>query len=359
MRAARLHGYNQPLELDEVPEPQLEGHHDVIVRIGGAGLCRTDLHIVEGIWQAKVEVSLPYTLGHENAGWVAAAGDAVTSVREGDPVIVHPLGTCGYCDACRRGEDMYCAGGSFPGINADGGFADYLRTSDRALIKLAEGVDPVDVAPYADAGITAYRAARKAAALLRPGGWAVVQGIGGLGHIAVQCLHQLCAARVIAVDPSPIAQGLARDLGAEHVVGSDAVGAVRDLTGGGAHVVIDFVGERGAEHDAVSMLRQGGTHIVVGYGGRVEVPTIDVIFSEIAVVGSLVGSYTELSELMTLQAEGKVRLHTRRYALDDVRAAIEDLEHGRIRGRGVLVPNGAGQQRAGAATSQERGSARR
>ncbi|HXM57287.1 MAG TPA: NAD(P)-dependent alcohol dehydrogenase [Candidatus Dormibacteraeota bacterium] len=353
MRAARLHGYERALELDEVPEPQLQGHHDVIVRVGGAGLCRTDLHIIEGIWQTKVDVTLPYTLGHENAGWVAAVGDAVTNVREGDAVIVHPLRTCGYCEACRRGEDMYCADASFPGIDADGGFADFLRTSDRALIKLAGGVDPVDVAPYADAGITAYRAAVKAARLLRPGGWAVVQGIGGLGHIAVQCLHQLCAARVIAVDPSPVAQGLARDLGTEHVIGSDAVATVHELTGGGAHVVIDFVGERGAEKDAVSMLRQGGTHIVVGYGGRVEVPTIDVIFSEIAVVGSLVGSHTELAELMTLQAEGKVRLHTRRYALDDVRVAIEDLEHGRIRGRGVLVPGGTRREHASAAAGQD------
>ena len=354
MKAARLHAYNQTLEVDEVPVPELAGHHDVIVRVGGAGLCRTDLHIIEGIWQAKVDVRLPYTLGHENAGWVEAAGDAVTSVRVGDAVIVHPLRTCGYCEACRRGEDMYCTAASFPGINADGGFADYLRTSDRALIKLADGVDPVDVAPYADAGITAYRAAKKAARLLGPGSWAVVQGIGGLGHIAVQCLHQLCAARVIAVDPSPTAQGLARELGAEQVVGSDAVATVRDLTGGGAHVVIDFVGEGGAERDAVSMLRQGGTHIVVGYGGRVEVPTIDVIFSEIAVVGSLVGSYTELAELMTLQAQGRVRLHTRRYALDDIGAAIDDLEHGRIRGRGVLVPNGTGLQSAGAAISEDR-----
>ena len=353
MRAARLHDYNQPLRLDEVPEPELLGHHDVIVRVGGAGLCRTDLHIIEGIWQAKVGVTLPYTLGHENAGWVEAVGGAVTSVREGDAVIVHPLITCGYCEACRRGEDMYCAAGSFPGINTDGGFADYLRTSDRALIKLAEGVDPVDVAPYADAGITAYRAARKAAKLLGPGRWAVVQGIGGLGHIAVQCLHELCSAKVIAVDPSPTAQELARELGAEHVVGADAVANVHELTGGGAHVVIDFVGERGAEKDAVSMLRQGGTHVVVGYGGRVEVPTIDVIFSEIAVVGSLVGSHTELTELMTLQAEGKVQLHTRRYALDDVGAAIDDLDHGRIKGRGVLVP-GEATPRLEAAASQDR-----
>lgn len=355
MRAARLHAYDQPLRIDNVPDPDIRGHHDVIVRIGGAGLCRTDLHIIEGIWQNKVDVQLPYTLGHENAGWVAAVGDAVQSVREGDAVIVHPLITCGFCEACRRGEDMYCANGQFPGINAEGGFAEYLRTSERALIKLADGVDPIDVAPYADAGITAFRAAKKAARLLRPGNWAVVIGIGGLGHIAMQCVHALCAASVIAVDPSPTAQALARDLGADQVVGSigaDAVQAVHDITGGGAHVVLDFVGERGAERDAVAMLRQGGTHIVIGYGGRVEIPTIDVIFSEIAVVGSLVGNYTELSELMILQAQGRVRLHTQRYALDDIGTAVADLDHGRIRGRGVVLPGQAPASLAAAGSSE-------
>jgi NAD+-dependent secondary alcohol dehydrogenase Adh1 len=340
MKAARLHAYEQHLQVDQVPEPAIQGHHDVIVRIGGAGVCRTDLHIIEGIWREKVDVQLPYTLGHENAGWVEAVGDAVTSVSEGDAVIVHPLRTCGLCGACRRGEDMYCENGEFPGITTDGGFAQYLRTSERALIKLAEGVDPVDVAPHADAGITAYRAAKKAARLLRPGDSAVVIGVGGLGHIAVQSLQVLCGARIIAVDPSPTAQDLARELGATHVVGGDRpVDEVRELTSGGAQVVIDFVGERGVEKQAVQMLRQGGTHIVVGYGGTIEVPTIDVIFSEISVVGSLVGNYTELTELMTLQAEGRVKLHTQRYTLDDANRALDDLDHGRVRGRGVLVPS--------------------
>jgi NAD+-dependent secondary alcohol dehydrogenase Adh1 len=356
MKAARLHAYNEALRVDDIDPPEIRGHHDVIVRVGGAGLCRTDLHIIEGIWQKKVDVQLPYTLGHENAGWVEAVGDAVTSVREGDAVIVHPLITCGYCAACRRGEDMYCTDGRFPGINTEGGFAEYLRTSDRALIKLAEGVDPIDVAPYADAGITAFRAARKAADVLRPGNWAVVLGIGGLGHIALQCVQNLCGATVIAVDPSPTAQALARELGADRVVGSNAVEEVRELSGGGAHVVIDFVGERNAEKDAVSMLRQGGTHIVVGYGGRVEVPTIDVIFSEISIVGSLVGNYTELSELMTLQAQGRVKLHTQRYSLEDIATACDDLDHGRIRGRGVLLPERA--QAAPVAAAGSAGTAR-
>ena len=338
MKAARLHGYNEPLKLDSVNEPSLGRPNDVIVRIGGAGLCRTDLHIIEGVWREKVDVTLPYTLGHESAGWIEAVGDGVHSIQVGDPVIVHPLMTCGVCVGCRRGEDMYCENGSFPGLNTDGGFANYLRTSERSIIKLAAGIDPVDVAPHADAGITAYRAAKKAAKLLSPGSWAVVLGLGGLGHIALQSLHNLCAANTIVVDPAPDAQELARELGAEHVVGENAVEAVQTLTSGGAHVVLDFVGEQGVEKQAVQMLRQGGTHIVIGYGGKIEVPAIDMIFSELSVVGSLVGNYTELCELMVLHTQGKVKLHTKRYTLDEINTAIDDLHHGKIKGRAVIVP---------------------
>ena len=349
MKAARLHAYasqgwhpgpgERPLTTEDVPEPQLMGHHDVIVRIAGAGLCRTDLHIIEGIWKDITRPALPYILGHENAGHVEEVGDAVTNVRRGDPVICHPVAACGYCEGCRRGEDMYCTSSYFPGLTGDGGFAEYLRTSDRAMVKLREGVDPVDLAPYADAGITAYRAARKAAGVLRPGQWAAVIGVGGLGHIGLQCLHALSPANVIAVDASESARELARALGAEAVVaGSEHVDEVRELTGGGCHVVLDFVGELGAEAHSIQMLRQGGTHIVVGYGGTTRVPTIDIIFSELSIVGSLVGSYTDLDELMKLNEEGKVRLHAQRYRLEDVNQAIADLDQRRIKGRGVLVP---------------------
>ena len=341
MKAARLHAYDSPLALDDVPQPDLLGPGDVVVRIGGAGLCRTDLHIIEGIWREKVGVTLPYTLGHENAGWVEAVGDGVTTVREGDAVIVHPLVTCGVCPACRRGEDMYCANGSFPGITVDGGFAEYLRTNERALVKLAEGIEPKDVAPYADAGLTAYRAARKAAGILRPGQRVAVVGVGGLGHIALQVLHELCAAEVVAVDHSELALGLARELGAEHVVtgGEHAVEAVRELSGGeGVEAVVDFVGEGDSVDQGIAMLRRGGTYFAVGYGGHVHVPTIDVIFSEISVVGNLVGNYTELAELMALAAQGRVHLRTQAYRLDDINTAVDDLHHGRIQGRGVIVP---------------------
>ena len=342
MKAARLHAYgDERLQLDEVPDPQVQGPHEVIVRIGGAGVCRTDLHVMEGIWRGIQDPALPYTLGHENAGWVEEVGSSVTTLRPGDAVIVHPLKTDGVCPACRRGEDMHCEHAEFPGLNVDGGFAQYLKTVERSTLKLEEGLAPKDVAAYADAGLTAYRAVKKATSLLPPGARCAVIGIGGLGHIGVQCLRAMSGAEIIAVDVSDEALQMAGRLGADHIVkaGDDAVEQVRELTGGrGVEVVLDFVGELGTTAQGPAMLAVGGTYLVIGYGGRVDLAAIEIISREISVVGSLVGSFTELAELMALAAQGKVKLETREYGFEEVNVALAELRDGRLHGRGVLIP---------------------
>ena len=152
MKAVRLHAFHQQPVIDEVPEPKITGPLDVIVKIGGAGVCRTDLHIIEGQWDAAMGTPLPYILGHENAGWVHDVGSAVTSVAIGDTVILHPTPTCGLCRACRAGQDMHCSNSSFPGLSTDGGMAEYLLTSARACVKLEPSTRPQDVAALADAG---------------------------------------------------------------------------------------------------------------------------------------------------------------------------------------------------------------
>ena len=342
MKAARLHQYGDDrLHFDEVPDPTIQGPHEVIVRIGGAGVCRTDLHVMEGIWRGIQDPRLPYTLGHENAGWVEEVGPSVTTLRPGDAVIVHPLKTDGVCPACRRGEDMHCEHAEFPGLNVDGGFAQYLKTVERSTLKLEKGLAPKDVAAYADAGLTAYRAVAKAKALLPPGARCAVIGIGGLGHIGVQCLRAVSGAEIIAVDVSEEALRMAARMGADHVVkaGDDAVEQVRGLTDGrGVEVVLDFVGELGTTAQGPAMLAVGGTYFVIGYGGRVDLAAIDIISREISVVGSLVGSFTQLAELMALAAQGKVKLETREYGLEEANVALADLREGRLHGRGVLVP---------------------
>ncbi|WP_305786799.1 NAD(P)-dependent alcohol dehydrogenase [Symbioplanes lichenis] len=341
MRAVRVAGYHEKLRMEDVPEPAIEGPHDVVVKIGGAGVCRTDLHILEGQWAEKSGVTLPCTIGHENAGWVTAVGSAVTNVAEGDKVILHPLITCGLCRACRDGDDVHCEVSRFPGIDTDGGYADYLRTSARSVVKIDDRLEPADVAALADAGLTAYHAVAKAARRLRPGDRCVLIGAGGLGHIGIQVLAALSPAEIIVVDRNPDAVKLALQIGARHgiVAAGTQIDQVRDLTAGhGAEVVIDFVGEGGSTAEGLAMTRRAGDYHVVGYGENVDVPTIDLISAEISVIGNLVGSYNDLAALMALAAQGKVTLHTQKYALDNFQEAIDDLAAGRVRGRAILTP---------------------
>ncbi|SNY55040.1 NAD(P)-dependent alcohol dehydrogenase [Paractinoplanes atraurantiacus] len=318
--------------MDDVPEPRVTGPFDVLVQVGAAGLCRTDLHIVEGQWAEKSGVALPYVIGHENAGWVREVGSAVSNVAPGDAVILHPLVTCGLCGPCRRGDDVHCESSRFPGIDSDGGMAELLLTSARSVVKLADGLEPAAVAALADAGLTAYHAVRKAVPLLHPGATCVVIGAGGLGHIGIQCLVAMTAARIVVVDPNPRARELASQLGAHEVVESG-----KDLTDS-AHIVLDFVGEQGAEREGLAITRRAGSYFIIGYGGKIDIPTIDLISTERNIIGNLVGSYTDLDELMTLAAQGQVTLHTKRYPLASVNEAMDDLEAGRLQGRGILVP---------------------
>ncbi len=342
MRAVRVHEYHQQPRLDDVPEPTITGPLDVIVKIGGAGVCRTDLHIVNGDWAEAMGPSLPYTIGHENAGWVHAVGDGVTNVAVGDTVILHPQPSCGLCLACRAGRDMQCDNAFFPGLSDhDGGMAEYLRTTARACVKLDRGTDPADVAALADAGLTAYHAVRKAVPMLPPGTTAVVLGAGGLGHIGIQCLEALTAARIVVVDRNPEALELAKQVGAHQTVlaDGDQVQAVQELTGGaGGQVVLDFVAEQGAENDAWAMTAPAGSMFVIGYGGTLHIPTLDFVAGEKNIVGNIVGTYTDLVELMVLAQAGQVTLHTQRYPLDKALDALSDLDAGRVRGRAILVP---------------------
>jgi NAD+-dependent secondary alcohol dehydrogenase Adh1 len=345
MKAVRLHHYDERPVVEDVAEPEATGAFDVIVRIGGAGLCRTDLHIVEGQWAAKSNVALPYTLGHENAGWVHAVGPAVQHLQPGEPVILHPLVTCGFCRACRAGDDVHCAASAFPGIDADGGMAELVKTSARSVVKLPAGVEPASVAALADAGLTAYHAVKKAVPLAFPGSTCVVVGAGGLGHIGIQCLRALSATRIVVLDRNEEALALTREWGADETVVVDGshVERVLELTdGNGAEVVLDFVAERGAERDSWAMTRRAGSDFVIGYGGTVDVPTIDVISTERNVIGNLVGSYNDLVELMVLAADGRVEMLTHTYPLEAVNDAMDDLDAGRLRGRGILVPTGTG-----------------
>ncbi|GAA0675015.1 NAD(P)-dependent alcohol dehydrogenase [Natronoarchaeum mannanilyticum] len=345
MEAARLHEYTEKmgeaLSIDEIDRPEPTRSDHVVVEVEGAGWCQTDNHIIEGMWTPYVEQELPMTLGHENAGTVVETGDEVTTVAEGDQVICHPVMTCGKCRACRVGEDMYCENLEFPGLNTDGGFAEYLLTSERSVIPL-DTVDPVEIAPHADAGITAYHAAKKAVDELYPGSYAVAIGIGGLGHIGVQALDAMSAAEIVAVDLKDEALDLAEECGADYTVNSgdeDVAEAVESITeGDGARQVLDFVGADSTTALGPEIVAPGGDHHIIGYGGDIHQPAQDLVDAEMSYRGTLVGQYSELEELVALVEQGIMDLRTTEYDLGEINEVAEKLEHREIEGRAVIRP---------------------
>ena len=339
MKAALMREYHRPLELVERPVPEPTASSDVLVRIGGAGVCATDLHAIEGLME-PAGVTLPRVLGHENAGWVEAIGAGVSTVAAGDAVLVYPPHSCGLCLSCRRGNDMHCARHEFTGLSLDGGFAEYVVVPERSLIKLPDGISPADVAPHSDAGLTAYHAVRKLAHLAEPGTTAVVIGVGGVGHIAMQLVRELGSSAVVAIDSDERRRLLAKELGADHVLDAPgSVDAVRELTGGrGADLVFDFVGIDQTHADGTAMIARGGTYSIVGYGGMVSFPSVQLVVGENAVIGNLVGTWIDLWELLQLHAAGKVVLRTEIHPLDAVNDVLDALRDGDVTGRAVLVP---------------------
>ncbi|ADJ15407.1 NAD(P)-dependent alcohol dehydrogenase [Halalkalicoccus jeotgali] len=345
MDAARLHDYTEEmgeaLSIDEVERPEPTRSDHVVIEVEGAGWCQTDNHIIEGMWTDYVEQDLPMTLGHENAGEVVEIGEEVTTVEVGDKVICHPHVTCGECRACRLGEDMHCENASFPGLNVDGGFAEYLLTSERAAIKL-DSVDPVEIAPHADAGITAYHAVKKATPNLFPGSYTVVIGIGGLGHIGLQAVEAMSASTTIAVDVKDEALSLADRLGADHTINSadeDVAEAIAGITdGAGAEQVLDFVGADQTTALAPEIVAPGGDHHIIGYGGHIHEPAQALVNGEFSFVGNIVGKYTELQELVSLVEQGEMHLETTQYPIEEINDVAAALEEGEIEGRAVIVP---------------------
>src|SRR5215207_1494236 len=290
VKAAVLNDYNQALELEDRPEPEITRPNQVRVKIEAAGVCSTDLHAIDGeMGPAGMEV--PRVLGHENGGRVDAVGDLVTTVSAGDPVLIYPPHSCGVCVNCRRGLDMHCEHHQFTGLTLDGGFTEYLVVGEREIVPLPDGIDPVDVAPHSDAGITAYHAIKKMVPLMLPGSTTVVLGAGGVGHIGLQLVRELGSSSVLVVDPHPDRRKLAVELGATQALEAKGVAdSVRDLTGGhGADLVLDFVGTDQTHADGLEMLRLQGTYSMVGFGGTITVPSVALVSQEQSLIANLVG----------------------------------------------------------------------
>jgi NAD+-dependent secondary alcohol dehydrogenase Adh1 len=339
MLAVRLEEYGRTPVVAEVPEPELQGDDDVLVQVEGAGVCRTDLHAVHGELADVFPTPLPFTLGHEVAGVVAKKGKAVRGIDIGAKVVLHPMMTCGVCRACRRGEDQRCTDNDFMGLAGDGGMATVVRTTGRALVPLPEGTDTQEVAPLADAGITAYHALKRGVAGLTSESVAVVVGCGGLGHLGIQILRAMSDCTIVADDPKEEARDLAKSVGADITAGDDVADVVAEASRGqGAAAVFDFVGEGDAPALSVSLLGTQGLYSAIGYGGTCSIPTIELVLKELRVQGNMVGTYQDLSELIALYERGLLQSHVVRYPLAEAQRAFADLEAGTVRGRAVLVP---------------------
>jgi propanol-preferring alcohol dehydrogenase len=346
MRALQLINWKQPPEIRDVPDPE-PGPGAVVVRIAGAGACHSDLHVMHDFEAGMLPWGPPFTLGHENAGYVEALGEGVSGVEVGQPVLVYGPWGCGHCHRCREGMENYCenqaaVGAAGGGLGLDGGMASkMLVPSARHLVPLND-LDPVDAAPLSDAGLTPYHAVKRSLPLLGAGSVAVVIGVGGLGHMAVQILDALTPATIVAVDQRERALQTAREVGAAHALlaSDDAVTAIRDLTKGrGADVVLDFVGADATLALAAQTVRQLGHLTIVGIAGGTLPVSFFALPYEAAVATTYWGSITELMEVVALAEAKKITAKVTRYSLDEAVGAYESMRAGTLDGRAVIVPS--------------------
>ncbi len=348
MLSARLHEYQKPLVVENVPRPEKPRGDGVLVKVGGAGLCHSDLHIIGGEWTHAIPLSLPKIPGHEIAGWVEEVGDSVPKgmFERGDTVAVFGGWGCGVCTVCKRGDEQMCPAARWPGLsNYDGGYAQYVFVpSYRFLVKAKGKIAPAELAPLTDAGLTPYRAIRRFRHMLLPGTAVAVVGIGGLGSYGIQYARLLAPhSKVIAVDRNDKKLELARRFGADSAVklSGNTFAEVMEATGGrGVDVVLDTVGAENTIEASVRMLAKSGVLAVVGlFGTQIKVPLLPAVINEYQVTGSLWGNYNELCEVIELAAQGKIKHTLSSFALPDINRAIGMLRAGQITGRAVIRPD--------------------
>ena len=343
MRAVRLTEWQSDPVVTEVPVPVPSGS-EVLVEVGAAGLCRSDIHIM-GSPEGAYPYTLPFTLGHETAGRIAALGPGASGVEVGDPVVVYSRWGCGTCWQCANGRDNACArtqrGPHGGGLGRDGGLAEYLIVPSARYLVPAGGLDPVSAAPLTDAALTSYHAAKLSLGQLRPGTAALVIGVGGLGHLAVQILKAISPVRIVAVDVREPALEIARAAGADAALSADGLtpADVRAETGpDGASVVLDFVGNDATLALAAACVAQGGDVTFVGRGGGELRVAPGLVPYESTVRMPTWGTVPELAEVVALARAGVINSEAEVYGLDDAVSAYGKLRHGDVLGRAVVVP---------------------
>jgi propanol-preferring alcohol dehydrogenase len=344
MKAFQFVEWQKPGQLREVPVPE-PGPGQVLVKIGGAGACHSDLHLLE-IPAGQRSFKLPFTLGHENAGWVHKMGPGATGFEPGDPVIVYGPWGCGLCMNCRNGAENYCQapGGPSPGGlgGNDGGMAEYLLVpATRFLIPLGK-LDPREAAPLSDAALTSYHAVKRSIHLLGPGSTTVVIGAGGLGQMAIQILRALSGATtIVAVDTAADKLEIAKKMGADEglLSGDKAVNRIKDMTHGqGAELVLDLVGAKPTLAMAAQLSRVLGHLTIVGLGNAALPVNFSSPAHECSVASPFWGTIPELMEVISLAQAGKIKMLVEHFTLDQAGEAYHLLHDGKIKGRAVITP---------------------
>jgi alcohol dehydrogenase, propanol-preferring len=338
MRAARLHAGEHELRLEEVPVPD-PGADQVLVRVAGAGVCRSDLHVLDGMLAEYLRP--PVTMGHEIAGWVERVGPDVRDLRGGEPVVVMVGWGCGHCYWCVSGHEQLCPEGDEAGSTVDGGFAEYVLVPRRRHVVLLGDLDPLEATPLGCAALSAYAAVKRVRERLVGGTSVLVVGAGGLGQYAVELLQLQSAAHVIAVDTRAEPLELARSLGAGNVVraGDAAAEEVLDLTERrGVDAVLDFVGTDDSLALAAATVGRRGIVVLLGLAGG----SVPFGFYNLAPEASLTtvyaGTLADMHEVVAIARTRRLATRVRSYPLDSVNVALDDLRAGRVEGRAALVP---------------------
>ncbi|WP_067138088.1 zinc-dependent alcohol dehydrogenase [Microtetraspora malaysiensis] len=335
MRASLVTGFDRPIEIRDLPIPELQPGQ-VLVRVEASGLCHTDIHAAHGDWPIKP--TLPFTPGHEGVGVIERVGAAVTGRAVGERVAVPWLGyACGMCDYCLSGRETLCESQLNTGYSVNGCHAEYVAAYASHVVPVPPEVNSFDAAPLTCAGVTTYKAVKVSG--LRPTERAAIFGIGGLGHLAQQ-YAQIFGADTIAVDVTDDKLRLARELGATHVVNaktSDPVAAIRDL--GGADVAVVLAADPRVLQQAHASLRRGGRLVLVSLpqDNVMPLPVFETVLGGISVIGSIVGTRADLAEVFRLHAAGRTTVKYETRDLEGINQAVEDILSGQIPARLVFA----------------------
>lgn len=350
MRAARMHGYHQPLVLEDVKVPEI-GPEEVLVKVGGAGMCRSDVQLIDGYFSQGKPMTLPIIPGHEIAGLVDVIGERVpvtSGLAVGDQVVVAPGLGDGTCRTCRSGNEQMCASGSWLGFGAPGGYAEYVPVSYKQLVRVDHRMNWAELAPLTDAGVTPYRGIKKlrAAGVLGPDRVVAVFGASGLGSYAIQYAKLLSAgATVVAFARNDEKLAIARQNGADCIINTrgKSLGDIRDemFRATGRRQIdgaIDCVGAKETIQTGFGLLATSGVYVSVGFvGTEIEIPLLPFVSSEFTYHGSFWTNYSDLQEVIALAQKGKLQHSIKPVQFDDINENLELLRAGDIIGRAVVV----------------------